>query len=108
MGRASSALASEPVPAAFGVVHDLLRIRNSQDRQRRSRVAQSDGDGRVLSKRTAANLDRLVCATSAALVSHGNSCSHLGAGVGDYLDGVVAPPISHRAVLVGNALTDWN
>ena len=72
MGRARSAIAREPVPAAMGVVPDLLRIGHGEAAERRRGVAQLYSDGRVLPERPAAHLGRLVRATPAALVPRSN------------------------------------
>ena len=82
MGRARSAIAREPVPAAMGVVPDLLRIGHGEAAERRRGVAQLYGDGRVLPERPAAHLDRLVRAAPAALVSRSQRWSHAGSGTG--------------------------
>ena len=78
MGRARSAIAREPVPAAMGVVPDLLRIGHGEAAERRRGVAQLYSDGRVLPERPAAHLGRLVRATPAALVPRSKCWSHAG------------------------------
>src|SRR5713101_6842156 len=95
MGRSAAAFAGKHVPVAMGMVHHLLRIRRGEGRRGRSRVAASDRDGRVLPERAAADMDRLVRATSSALVSYGHDpadpCGRAGPGV----DAVPATALSH-------------
>ena len=67
-GTRASAFARQLLSAAVGVVPHLLRVRPGEAGQRRSAVAQLHRDGRVLPERSAAHLDRLVRAASAALV----------------------------------------
>src|SRR5215469_1580735 len=66
LGGAVSAVASEPVGASPSLVFDLFRIRRRQIFRRRSLLARPDRHGSVLSKRPAADLDRLVCAAASA------------------------------------------
>ncbi len=64
-----TAIAHQSLAAAMGMVSHLLRVRCREDYRWRPRVAPLYGYGRVLSERSAAHLDRLVCAASATLVS---------------------------------------
>ena len=56
-------------------------------------MAPFDGHGRVLPEWTAANLDRMVHPTSAALVSLVDRIGHARNRAGDCLDAVFAPPL---------------
>src|ERR1700736_1807538 len=52
--------ARQSVPAAMGMAPHLLRVRCGEDYEWRSAVAALYGDGRILSERSLAHMDRLV------------------------------------------------
>src|SRR2546423_10895010 len=83
----------------MGVVPDLLRVGARQNSERRSDLAESHCDGRVLSERPFAGVARVVRPAFPALVSRGNSDPHFlrraGTGVGD----VSTASYPHRLVL---------
>src|ERR1700722_2090064 len=87
-------IACQPVPAAMGMVPHLLRIRRGQDDEWRSGVAAFHGDGRILSKRSAAHVDRLVPAAFTALVPCFNNIRNAGAGVGFGVDAIFAAALA--------------
>src|ERR1700688_1001733 len=91
--------ARQPVPAAMGMVSDLLRIRRGEDDEWRSGVAAFHGDGRILSERSAAHVDRLAHAAFTALVPCFNSVRYAGAGVGFGVDAIFAAALAHRVFL---------
>ncbi len=82
LGRCVAAIARQPVPSAVGMVSHLLRIRRGEDCRRRPGVASLHGDGRVLPERSAADLDRLVHAASAALVPRFDCFRNTGPRIG--------------------------
>ncbi len=98
--RGSASVARQPLHAPMGVVSHLLRIGRGEDSQRRDAVAESDGDGQVLRKRPAAELDRMACAAVAAFVSrsHRRVHAHRRAArcVAGVLSEVVAPNLLHH------------
>ena len=96
--------AREPVPAAMGMVSHLLRIRRSEDYEWRAAVAALYRDGRILSEWPAANLDRLVHATFAALVSCFDGIRHARARIGFGVDAVFAAPLAHCLFLYCDSL----
>src|SRR6476646_7577827 len=71
-------------------------------------MAELHGDGRVLPERTAANVDRMVRATPAALVSRRNGVLHACARTGLDLGGVSSSPHSNRALFRCDAVADWH
>src|SRR5437870_9445516 len=101
LGSSAAAYTCQPLPPAMGVVPYLLRIGHRKDRQRRSSVAQSDRDGRVLPEWTVAHLDRLVCAASAALVSCFERVRDPRAGIGSGLDAIPASRLRNGLLLHG-------
>ena len=72
IGNCKPALARQHLPFAVGMVPYLFRIRHRETAQRRSAMAKLYSDGRVLSERPAADVDRMVHRTFAALVSRGD------------------------------------
>ena len=98
MGVGISAIARQSVPAAMGMVSHLLRIRRCKDHRWRSRVAQLYRDGRVLPERSAAYVDRLVHAASAALVPCFDGFCDTGTRTGFGLDVVSAAPLANRVL----------
>ena len=64
-----SAVAREPLPAALGVVPDLLRVGRGEAAERRRPVARPHRHGPLLRERPAPGVARLVRAAAAALVS---------------------------------------
>src|SRR5579885_126647 len=65
-------------------------------------------DGRVLPKRPASDVDRMVCATSAALVPSRDGSVYVGSGARSDLDGGSAANVSNRFVLATHATTSRN
>ena len=92
--------------AALGMVPHLLRVGNRENRQRRSGVAALHGDGRVLPEWAAADVDRLVHAAFAALVSRGDGVSHVGAGACSGIHAVFAAALAHRLLFHRDAVAD--
>jgi hypothetical protein len=90
------------VPAAMGMDAHLLRVRLGEDYERGSAVASLHGDGRILSERSAAHLDRLVHAAFTALVPCFDSVRHARARVGSGVDAIFAAPLAHRVFLYCN------
>ena len=104
VGRAESAFAREPFSAAVGMVPDLFRIRRRENRKRRSGVAAIHRDGRLLPERAAADMDRMVRAAFAALVSRSGDGLHASGGTAGRVDAVSAEAISHRMLFYRDAV----
>ena len=83
----------------MGVAAHLFRIGNWQASERRAAVAQLHRDGRVLPKWSAAHLDWLVPAASAALVSCRQRDGNVSDGTRTDLDDSPATTLPHRTVL---------
>src|ERR1700693_2153327 len=81
------------------MVSHLLRVRCRADYERRSGVAALYGDGRILSERSAAYMDRLVLPASTALVPCFNSIRDDRARVGFGVVVIFAPPLAHSVFL---------
>src|SRR3984957_19108764 len=92
-------VACQSVPVAMGMVSHLLRICRGEDDGWRSGVAAFHGDGRILSERSAAHVDRLVHAAFTALGSCFNRIRYAGAGVGFGVDAIFAAALAHRVFL---------
>src|ERR1039457_3135489 len=107
-GRGISPIARQPVPPAMGMVLHLLRVPCREDHRWRARVAQLYSDGRVLPERSAAHVDRLVHAASAALVPCFDSFCDAGARTGFGLDIVSAAPLANRVLLYCDSLANWS
>src|SRR5215475_15463082 len=88
----------------MGMVSNLLRVRDGKNPEWRSRVAQLHSHGRVLPERTAADVDRLVHATSPALVSRGYCLCNAGHGTRDSLDVSTASALADCVLFYRHAL----
>src|SRR5512140_303040 len=73
----------------MGVVSHLLRIGDRKACQWRSAMAKPHGNGRVLPERTSSDMDRLVHAASATLVSLVRNVGYAGDGAPAGLDDVL-------------------
>ena len=106
-GQSVAAIARQSVPAAVGMVSHLLRVRRREDCGWRSGVAPLHRHGRVLPERSAAHMDRLVRAASAALVPCFDRLRHARAGIGAGLDVISAAALAHRLLSDRHALGSW-
>src|ERR1700730_17267804 len=88
----------------MGMVAHLLRVRRGEDYERGSAAASLHGDGRILSERSAAHLDRLVHAAFTALVSCFNSICYARARVGSGMDAIFATPLAHSVFFYCDSL----
>src|SRR3984893_12974239 len=88
----------------MGMVANLLRVRRGEDYERGSAVASLHGDGRILSERSAAHMDRLVHAAFTALVPCFVSVRHACARGGFGVDAIFARPLSDRVFLYCHSL----
>src|SRR5712692_3071392 len=88
------------------MVPHLLRIRHRQNRQWRAGMAPLHRHGRVLSERTAAHLDRLVRATSPALVPRRHRFRHARPRARARRDALPPATRSHHLLLHRHALAD--
>ena len=64
-------------------------------------------DGRVLPEWSVANVDRVVCAASAALVSRRDGVCHTGDGTGTGVDAVPSAPVADCLFLHCDSVADW-
>src|SRR5277367_1613780 len=103
-----STFAREPVPAAVGMVSHLFRIGRGENRKRRPGMAAIHRDGRLLSERPAADVDRVVRAAPAALVSRFGDFLHAADGIADRVDAVSTEEISHRLFFYCDAVRDFD
>ena len=87
------------ISSAVGMVSHLFRIGRREACQRRSVVAPFHGHGRLLPEWSAAQLDRMVRAAFAALVSRRHRFLHLCCWNWGSVADVSSAPLSHRSFL---------
>src|SRR5579859_5426585 len=92
----------------WGMVPHLLRIGRRQNHERRSRMAEFHGDGRLLPEWPASDVDRLVRAALAALVSCRERVFHARARTRFDLGRISAEKNSHRALFRRHSVADWH
>src|SRR6185369_2770725 len=98
VGATAPSVSRLAVPAAMGMVPNLLSIWRGQIVEWRSRMATLHRYGRLLPERSFANLDRLVRATTAAQVSRFHRRRNIGHGTRIDLDDVLSPAVENRFI----------
>src|ERR1700690_3611 len=88
------------------MVPHLFRIRCGEASKRRPSMAPVHSHGRVLPERPLADVDRLVSAASAALVSRRDGRRYACNGTGARLDAVSPAPMAHCVLLYRDAVAD--
>src|ERR1700746_2694607 len=86
----------------------LFRIGRSEDSKRRSYMAQFHGNGQLLSKWSAAHMDRMVRAAFSALVSRRGGCAYAWDGACAGVDAFSAAPVPDYLFLHCDALRTRN